>query len=799
MPHRVAQLIPLLLLILVLVSGSLIFYGETRTAELSIREAAKQQLNLDITRLQNILYNRMIENDVVTARMSLSVSAMDQAIERLLLNDTDDRVLIANRYSWQGNQAELISRYKPETAADVKRTNIPKLYFPEDHPQTLIAYYPVVLGLDNQHGISAKQLGVLYAEYSIHSKLQAARNQAIKQSAIFFILMFLATLLVAVLLHFMVSKRLNALTIAARSFAQGELDAQVNVKGNDELGTLAQSFNDMTQNINQTIHKLENTEQKLRELNENLEARVEERTTMLSEAQRIAHLGNWVWHHRDDHVFWSDEIYHILAVDKESVLASMESMLAYVHPDDKNDFLQFYQHVHQSANKQIIEFRIIRPDNEERWLRAELIMLFNEQHKPEMYKGIVQDVTERKQERAQHDLLEKQLQQSQKMESLGQLTGGIAHDFNNMLAAIIGYTELARDLEVSDHSKKLGQYLDIVMQSSEKARDLVAQMLTFSRTQQGVDEKEKISISTVFDQTLKLLIPLLPSSIELIFKKPEVDIYIQANNVMLGQVIINLCLNARDAMENLQGTITIDVDVKEMKGQDCDSCGEVFSGTYAQVTIADNGSGIEQTVIEHLFEPFFTTKDVDKGTGMGLSMVHGIMHKHAGHIQIVSELNQGSEFILLFPVFNESEALLAENEIIRNDYQGAVNGSGKRILVVDDEVSIALYLETFLTEKGFEVVTLNDSQQALGYFTDNYKEIDLVLTDYTMPGLTGMQMAEAMHQIEPDFPILLCTGYSDQVNEMVAVQKGLKGYLEKPIDMKKLMLYIGQYAKHYNA
>ena len=799
MQYRVTNLIPLLLLVLVLVTGALIYYGETRVAESSIREAARQQLNLDITRLQNILYNRMIENDVVTARMSLSVSAMDQAVERLLLSDANDRVLIANRYSWQGNDAALISRYQPEISAEVKRTNLPKLYFPEDKPETLTAYYPVVLGLDNQHGSSAKRLGVLYAEYSIHAKLLAARNQAKQQSAIFFVLMFVATLLVVVLLHFMVSKRLNALTTAARAFAQGKLDTKVNIKGNDELGTLAQSFNDMTRNINQTIHKLENTEYKLRELNENLEARVEERTTMLSEAQRIAHLGSWLWYQKDEQEFWSDEVYHILGVDKELVPASMESMLKYVHPEDKSNFQQFYKNMQRSASKQVIEFRVIRPDNEERWLRVELITLFDEQNRPDMCKGVVHDVTEHKREREKHDLLEKQLQQSQKMESLGQLTGGIAHDFNNMLAAIIGYTELARNLDVSDKNKKLGKYLDVIMQSSEKAKDLVAQMLTFSRTQGEADEKEKISISTVFDQTLELLRPLLPSSIELIFKKQETDIFILANDVMLGQVIINLCLNARDAMENLQGKITIDVEVKEMTDQDCDSCGEVFTGTYVRVSIADNGIGFERIVKERLFEPFFTTKDVNKGTGMGLSMVHGIMHKHTGHIQVVSVLNQGSEFILLFPVFNESEVLLSAREVIQNGSQGLIDGYGKRILVVDDEVSVALYLETVLLEKGFEVVVINDSQVALDYFVENYKEIDLVLTDYTMPGLTGMQMAESMHQIDPGFPILICAGYSDQVNEQVATQKGLKGYLEKPIDMKKLLLYIEQYAKRCSA
>ncbi|MDH5425055.1 MAG: response regulator [Gammaproteobacteria bacterium] len=792
MKIRLTILIPLLLIVSVLFSSSLIFYWQTQSADESIRRDARHQLNLDITRLQNVLYNSMIEGDVASARLSLSVSAMDQSVKTLLLTDGESKILLANRYSWQGASVTQIKTFDSKIAAGVKVNNKPVFFYPADNNEILTVYSPVILKLENQSGYQLKKTGVLFAEYSIHGKLIAAYQNAIRLSTNFFLLMLLATIAVALLLHFLVSKRLAALTDASKSLAEGNMDVQVLISGQDELAVLAGSFNEMAQHIRSSFKSLEKAEHQLVNMNETLEHQVASRTALLSEAQRIAGMGNWVLYLNKKQVFWSDEIYRILALDENKEEASFNQLQQMIHPDDRVQFDAAYQKSLQSTEKQITEFRLIRADSSQCWVRCEMLALFDEDNKAYTIKGIIQDISERKLEKERHDVLEKQLQQTQKMESLGQLTGGIAHDFNNMLAAIIGFTELAQGLEVEDKSGKLNKYLDIIMQSSERAKDLVSQMLTFSRSLESMDHKEKLSLNAVIKETLSLLTPILPSSINLKLEMADGDYEILANNVMLGQVFMNLCVNARDAMQNSQGQITIKVLKEHFTAVVCNSCHNPVTGEFVKVGISDSGAGMSAAVIEHIFEPFFTTKNVGKGTGMGLAMVHGIMHKHGGHILVDSAVDGGTTFNLLFPALLRDEQ--KEGRVVI-EHQQITQGQGERIVIVDDEVAITLFMEDYLSAKGYQVISMNDSRQALKYVMENIDNIDLLITDYTMPGITGMQLAIAILEKAPDFPVVMCTGYSDYIDEVEALENNLKGFLHKPIDMGKLLLYIKQYAR----
>ncbi|MDH5393875.1 MAG: response regulator [Gammaproteobacteria bacterium] len=794
MKLRLTLLIPALLIVSLLISSSLVFYWQIESAEETIRQDASQQLNLDITRLQNILYNRLIEDDVASARMSLSVSAMDQSIKSLILTDGFGKVLLANRYSWQGINMRQISRYNEAIGSEVKARNKPRLFYAEDNQELLTAYYPVILKLEHQSGHSVKKLGVLFAELSIHNKLLAARQGAVSLSVSFFLLMLLATLAVAVLLHLLITKRLAQMTEASKKLADGDLDTQVNISGQDELGVLAGSFNEMARRIKKNIKFLESAEHKLQSMNERLEHEVESRTALLSEAQRIAQLGNWVWYADTNTGFWSDEIYRILGLRKNEVEASFENLINMIHPDDTEIFETAHRSALQGSCKQLAEFRIIRRDKVVRWVNSEMLVLLDEENKAEIYKGVIQDITESKLEREQHNILEKQLQQTQKMESLGQLTGGIAHDFNNMLAAIIGFTDLAKNLKIEDKTGKLVKYLDVIMKSSVRAKNLVSQMLAFSRSHEHIDQKEKIDLKALIEESISLLEPILPSSIKIKLNIKHDDIEIMANSVMLGQVLMNLCVNARDAMQNSQGEIDINISRKKIVGLECNSCHHLVNGEYVEVVISDNGTGMPSNITGHIFEPFFTTKGVGKGTGMGLSMVHGIMHKHDGHILVSSEVGIGSAIKLLFPVIGQSAKIIDQSQKVQP--RQLTQGDGEKILVVDDEMSITLFMQEYLSGKGYEVIGMNDSQQALNFLLENAQNIDLLITDYTMPGITGMQLAFALLEKDPDFPIIMCTGYSDYINEKEALENGIRGFLHKPIDMGKLLLYIKQYARH---
>ena len=245
--------------------------------------------------------------------------------------------------------------------------------------------------------------------------------------------------------------------------------------------------------------------------------------------------------------------------------------------------------------------------------------------------------------------LEIQLLHSKRIESLGKLTGGIAHEFNNLLASILGYTELALDTEKVKKDTKLTQYLTQVINASEKSAELVTQMLTYSRSEGVSDKKEKLSVAALITDVEKLLKPIIPGSFTVNINKPDKYLFINANSAMMTQVLMNLFLNAKDAIENKKGVITIDSKVVSFSASDetCSSCHQDIQGEYIEISVKDNGCGINPEIKEHLFEPFFTTKEVGKGTGMGLSIIHGITHKHSGHILIDSKVGAGTTVKIL--------------------------------------------------------------------------------------------------------------------------------------------------------
>jgi signal transduction histidine kinase/CheY-like chemotaxis protein len=389
-------------------------------------------------------------------------------------------------------------------------------------------------------------------------------------------------------------------------------------------------------------------------------------------------------------------------------------------------------------------------------------------------------------EMKKRETLELQLFHSQKIESLGQLTGGIAHDFNNMLASILGYTELALLTDSVTKDSKLSRYLNQVMTSGESAKMLVNQMLAFSRSNETVEETEVFSVSEVIEHTYKFLQPLIPSSINISVKINEKDYFINANKGMIEQVLMNLCLNSKDAIVDNKGSIVLSSEVVVLDKNVCDSCHMDVSGTYVSIQIEDTGEGMDALVQKRLFEPFFSTKEVGKGTGMGLSIVHGIIHNHHGHILVDSEVGKGTIIKILLPqALKDNNGL--ENDLYSQDSIISLSLTGKHVLVVDDEIYIANYISNLLTKYGAKVTSKTNSEDAFAFYEDNYSEIDLVITDQTMPNLTGHEMAINMLKISPDASIILCTGYSEDVNEKIALNNHIKAFFKKPIKSQELL------------
>jgi PAS domain S-box-containing protein len=366
-------------------------------------------------------------------------------------------------------------------------------------------------------------------------------------------------------------------------------------------------------------------------------------------------------------------------------------------------------------------------------------------------------------------LLERHLAQAQKMEAIGTLAGGIAHDFNNILSSIIGYTELSMDN--ARQGSRLVDHLNEVLSAGMRAKELVRQILTFAR--QTDEQLNPIQIDSIAKEVLKFMRSSIPSTIEIRKEITEVA-PILGSPIQAHQILMNLCTNAIQAMEKEGGTLCVQIKDTTI-GNDTDpSTRRPRPGAYIKVSVSDTGSGIPPEVIDSIFEPYFTTKPPGEGTGMGLALVHGIVESYGGLIQVDSVPGEGTRFDLWLPATtNGSTSRLADI--------GEVPGGNERILLVDDEAAIVEVVGSILKRLGYTVTALNDSMAALNQFRGNPDTFDLVITDMTMPHMTGDKLAAAMLELRPELPIILCTGYSKGITEVKAEMIGIKALVFKPI------------------
>ena len=385
------------------------------------------------------------------------------------------------------------------------------------------------------------------------------------------------------------------------------------------------------------------------------------------------------------------------------------------------------------------------------------------------------DIIERAQADDEKALLESKLQQAQKMESIGNLAGGIAHDFNNILSSVIGFAELA--LDEIEKGSQLEDYLQEIYTAGKRARDLVTQILTFSR--QANEEIKPVRISKIMEESTGFIRSSIPTNIE-IEQSVNTDALVVGNPSLLQQLFLNLSSNASDAMENGGGTIRItisDIVVDENSAQEKDLLGP---GDYVKITVSDTGSGIPPENINSIFEPYFTTKGPGKGTGMGLATVFGTVKKYGGSIDVESRLGKGTFFTILLPATKIREAPKPhQTEILP---QGT-----ERILFVDDEPAIVKMGARILEGLGYSVTATTSSIEAIEVFEANPDDFDLVITDMTMPKMTGDNLAVELMKIRPGLPVILCTGYSNKISDETAFEMGIKAFAYKPMDKSALL------------
>jgi PAS domain S-box-containing protein len=426
-----------------------------------------------------------------------------------------------------------------------------------------------------------------------------------------------------------------------------------------------------------------------------------------------------------------------------------------------------------------IEITIMRPDGSEVPLYITASEVKNKEGELTSMVVSFKDISDLRDVEKKRQDLEEHLRNSQKLEAIGTLAGGIAHDFNNILNAIMGFAELVYDM-LPDKSEEKA-YQKEILKSSDRATDLIDQILSFSRTDTEVLKPRRISI--LIHDALKMMTAILPSTVEI---NSDIDLGsrpIMANDTQIHQVVVNLCTNAAHAMEDEGGLINVFLNEVEVREQDLPSP-EVTAGHFIRLTIKDNGCGIPEEVKARIFDPFFTTKEIGKGTGLGLSVVHGIVRNHNGAIVINSELGKGTEVQVFFPII--------EGEVLESFPQSNIVQEGKdeHILIVEDEAAFGRLLEATFTQHQYRTTFVTDGQKALALVRDQPENYDLVLTDQTMPKMTGMQLSKEILALNPDMPIILTTGFSKQVSEEEALSVGIRRFLMKPYKVSTISVII---------
>ena len=485
------------------------------------------------------------------------------------------------------------------------------------------------------------------------------------------------------------------------------------------------------------------------------------------------------WFGPDGKYLWvNPDVERITGYSADEVLAMPDFISVIIAREDRDSFLQHFQSALTGTRGDNFRIRYLHKNGSKLWLSVSWQSVFDTQDNFLGIRTSSRDITAVKQAEEERSNLEKQLFEAQKMEAIGTLAGGIAHDFNNILSGIMGYAELAAlQTEESLRSKNIQQ----ILFAAERARNLVKQILAFSR-HVGQDKKP-MDLQTVVQEALKLLHATIPTTIEIRHELTDQPAIIDADYTQMHQVILNICTNAAHEMGEKGGVIGVRLTREYISDEQAIEV-HLKPGSYIKLSISDTGQGIDPAIIHRIFDPFFTTKKIGEGTGLGLSVVYGIVKNHDGVVQVESRPGQGATFHICLP------CLEGQNTLPESSTAGPIPGGAERILFVDDEETIVELTKIILAHLGYQVTVCTDSRQALKLYESNPEGFDLIITDMTMPHLSGSELAQQIKKLRPGQPIILCTGYSSYINAEVAAELGIKTFLLKPVARQELAVAV---------
>ena len=471
----------------------------------------------------------------------------------------------------------------------------------------------------------------------------------------------------------------------------------------------------------------------------------------------------------------------LLGVEREHLLATRFDR--FVAPADAARWNENFHHALQHGGKQRLELGLRaasgQGDSTRTGLKAGMhvqidCLRVDAQSTAPRVRVSLTDISDRKEAEADLRRFEARLQEVQKMQSVGTLAGGIAHDFNNILGAILGNVALARGDVGAGHPALSS--LDEIHKSSVRARNLVQQILTFSRREP--QQLLKLALQPVIAETHKLLFATLPAGVELVLTMTPQTVYMRADANQIQQVLMNLCTNAWQALPATGGRIEMGLDVVDIDPAQSRRLGDVAAGACAHLWVSDNGAGMDAVTRERIFEPFFTTKPVGQGTGLGLSVVHGIVRAHHGAISVDSAPDQGSRFHLYFPRVQPDLSPAEPVAPPPVDVQ-LVPGRGEHVMYVDDDATMVIVASRLLERAGYRVSSCADARAAVDAVRAQPEAFDIVVTDFNMPEFSGLDVARAMALIRPDLPVVICSGYITEELREQARLAGVRSVLEK--------------------
>lgn len=557
---------------------------------------------------------------------------------------------------------------------------------------------------------------------------------------------------------------LGAVDYVTKPFQQGELLARV---------TTHLRLKALTENLEQEVNK---QTQALTVANEKLQRKIEESKKIEEALRESESRYRAAMENANDGIaiieggrftFFNRQLLTILGYAHPDELIGKTVDIIF-HPDEKERILK-YNELREAGKKapERYEAKGITKNHRLLYFDVSATRITYKDHYAVL--AFFTDITKRK-------LLEAQLQQAQKMEAIGTLAGGIAHDFNNILCIISGYAEMVQQ---DEHlTVETQDYISEMLVASDRASQLVQQILTFSRQKEV--ERKPLILSQLVKETLKMLRASLPSTIEIRSNIKDYKSLVMADSTQIHQVLVNLCTNAAHAMQNQVGILEI-VLTKELI--DGNHSSQLKAGPHLKLTITDNGHGIDQNTLERIFDPYFTTKSQGEGTGLGLSVVHGIVTSYGGTVQVESKPDKGTSFHIHLPVIGEQKKVSGPKLQLKNLPRGR-----ERILFIDDETLVLSLYGDMLKKLDYAVTATTSSTEAWELFSENPTAFDLVLTDLTMPHLTGDMLTQKMLHLRPDIPIIIYTGYSSRFSHEQAIALGAKKYLLKPLVFEQLAL-----------